>query len=94
MNPLLREYLNLESVMLTLDALDESLADRVRDAMDPLWHQLSVQDRDWLNTRDLRWDVTHGSISLPLSASVLRAAPPIEPAALPATPIIDWRMVA
>ena len=26
MNPLLREYLNLESVMLTLDGLDEALA--------------------------------------------------------------------
>lgn len=36
MNPLLREYLDLESVMLTLDGLDEALADRVRDAMDPL----------------------------------------------------------
>lgn len=94
MNPLLREYLNLESVMLTLDALDEALADRVRDAMDPLWHQLPAEDRAWLNTRDLRWDATHGSISLPLSASVLHAPPPVEPAALPGAPITDWRMVA
>jgi hypothetical protein len=51
MNPRLQEYLNFESVMLTLDGLDEALADRVRDAMDSLWHQLSAQDREWLCAR-------------------------------------------
>ena len=51
MHPLLREYLTLEFVMLALDALDESLADQLRDVMDPLWHQLSAQDREWLCTR-------------------------------------------
>jgi hypothetical protein len=51
MTPLLREYLDLEFMMLALDGLDEGLADQVRDAMDPLWYQLSAQDREWLNTR-------------------------------------------
>ncbi len=94
MNPLLREYLNLESVMLSLDELNEDLADRVRDAMDPLWHRLTPEDREWLNTRELRWDATYGSISLPMSASVVCPPPVVEPAAVPAQPIVDWRMVA
>jgi hypothetical protein len=93
-SPLLREYLNLESAMLSLDALSAELADRVRDAMDPLWHRLSPPDREWLNTRELRWEATHGSISLPLSASILAAPPSVEPAAPPATPILDWRVAA
>jgi hypothetical protein len=94
MSPLLRQYLNLESVMLSLDALDDPAADRVRDAMDPLWHRLPPEDRAWLNARALRWDVPHGSISLPLSTLVVRAPPRVEPAAVPATPILGWRRVA
>jgi hypothetical protein len=94
MNPLLREYLNLESVMLALDEFNEQLADRVRDAMDPVWHHMPPQDREWLNARELHWDAARGNISLPLSASLVCAPPRIEPAAVPADPIVDWRMVA
>ncbi len=94
MSPLLREYLNIEAAMLALDNLDERLADRVRDAMDPLWHRLSAEDREWLNSRDLRWDATNGSISLPLSPQVVCAPRPVAPSAVPEGPIDDWRMVA
>ena len=54
MSPTLRRYLDLERLMLALDAFDqEAAADAVRDAMDPLWHALSSAEREVLNRRDI-----------------------------------------
>ncbi len=38
--------------MLTLDAQgDEPLADRIRDAMDPVWYELTDEEHQWLDGR-------------------------------------------
>ncbi len=39
--------------MLALDDADDAMADEVRDAMDPLWHALSEDERAFLNSREL-----------------------------------------
>jgi hypothetical protein len=44
-------YLALERVMLGLDDAGDSMADRVRDAMDPLWYGMTDEERAQLNSR-------------------------------------------
>ena len=44
-------YLALEKVMFLLDALEDQTADLVRDAMDPIWHRLSDEERATLDER-------------------------------------------
>lgn len=52
MSPRLFAYLDLERAMLALDDRgDEVLADRVRDAMDPLWYGLTDDEHAWLDAR-------------------------------------------
>lgn len=52
MSPRLLAYLDLERAMLALDGQgDEALADRVRDAMDPLWYALTDDEHQWLDDR-------------------------------------------
>lgn len=49
----LTAYLALETAMLALDEdpLAHSLADDLRDAMDPVWHSLAPEEKAWLNER-------------------------------------------
>jgi hypothetical protein len=49
----LEAYLALEREMLRLDDRNDDLADSLRDAMDPLWYQLSDEDRSFLNGRTI-----------------------------------------
>jgi len=44
-------YLQLEAAMLELDRANSALADRVRDMMDPIWDELTDEDRDYLDAR-------------------------------------------
>lgn len=44
-------YLELERVMLMLDAMDNSNADHVRDAMDGVWADMTDEQRAALNNR-------------------------------------------
>jgi len=44
-------YLDLERAALRLEDRNEALADRVRDAMDPIWRALSDAERACLNNR-------------------------------------------
>jgi hypothetical protein len=54
-SPRLRAYLAFEQEMRSLDAIDDDLAEVIRDAMDPIWYALSGEDRAFLRTRgDLR----------------------------------------
>ncbi len=48
---LLDAYLALERAMITLDKDEASLADEVRDVMDPIWRRLSAEERDLLSAR-------------------------------------------
>lgn len=50
-SPQLAAYLDVESAVEHLDAIGSPLADRLRDAMDPLWFELTDADRTYLNGR-------------------------------------------
>ncbi len=63
-------YLALEREMLRLDALGVDLADTLRDAMDPIWHQLGPEERKFLNERTIpvrlsELEPIHGPLTLP-----------------------------
>ena len=44
-------YLSLERIMIELDDKNDPLADKVRDAMDPLWYALSDEEHEFLDGR-------------------------------------------
>lgn len=50
-SPFLGAYLHLEREMMSLDRRSDPAAERLRDFMDPLWHELDDEDRDYLNSR-------------------------------------------
>jgi hypothetical protein len=50
-SPRLRAYLSLERAMLDLDERADPLADRLRDAMDPLWYGLTDREHAVLDAR-------------------------------------------
>jgi citrate lyase beta subunit len=54
LSPRLFAYLTLERAMLELDEQNDPLADRLRDAMDPLWIALSDAEHTELDARDFR----------------------------------------
>ncbi len=50
--PEVRAYLGLERAMAALEVSEhETLADQVRDLMDPIWSLLTSEERDSLNAR-------------------------------------------
>lgn len=49
----LAAYLTLERAMLELDSAGDAVADRLRDAMDPLWYGLTDTEHAWLDSRAL-----------------------------------------
>lgn len=49
----LEAYLAMERQMLRLDEIGDAYADDLRDAMDPLWHRLSPEERAFLNGRTI-----------------------------------------
>ncbi len=53
MSPRLRAYLALEELMLQLDELGDPVAEELRDAMDPVWYELTDEEHGWLNGRSL-----------------------------------------
>ncbi len=44
-------YLKLERIMIDLDDRGDPAADPIRDLMDPLWHALSKEEREFLDGR-------------------------------------------
>jgi len=65
----LEAYLALERAMLQLDAAGDAFADSLRDAMDPLWYELSDDDRQFLNRRHIPESLSeleplHGALAL------------------------------
>jgi hypothetical protein len=88
--PLVRLYLSLEDAMLAAEAIDERLADRIRDAMDPIWYALSADERKILNElpvnfiQGLRAPVTDDLFHIPVP----------ENRRIPQEPIEDWRSAA
>lgn len=65
----LEAYLSLERAMLRLDAAGDAFADVLRDSMDPLWFQLSPDDREFLDRRRIpealsELEPLHGALAL------------------------------
>ena len=94
----LRKYLDLETIMLGLEALDARAADAVRDVMDELWYQLSDADRRSLDERTAPGPFcVREEARLPLKGVLLRA-PSLQPRQLTARePIVltgGWRGAA
>jgi hypothetical protein len=46
-------YLELERAMMTLDDADDPMADRLRDALDPLFYSLTDEEHAFLNRRSI-----------------------------------------
>jgi hypothetical protein len=68
-------YLSLERNMLRLDDLGDQLADRLRDAMDPIWHALTDEEHALLDARTV---VPKGELFIPPPRSrALTIAPPV-----------------
>lgn len=51
-SPALLRYLDLEQMMLRLAEAGDPQADAIRDLMDPLWYQLTDEDRKLLDARE------------------------------------------
>ena len=65
----LEAYLSLERAMLQLDAAGDGFADGLREAMDPLWYELSDDDREFLNRRHIPESLSeleplHGTLAI------------------------------
>jgi hypothetical protein len=65
----LEAYLSLERAMLRLDAAGDGFADSLREAMDPLWYDLSDDDREFLNRRHIPESLSeleplHGTLAI------------------------------
>ncbi|MGH7434305.1 MAG: hypothetical protein ACRENE_01360 [Polyangiaceae bacterium] len=46
-------YLELERAMMALDDADDPMADRLRDALDPIWYSLTDEEHAFLNRRSI-----------------------------------------
>jgi len=90
-NPRLAAYLGLEREMLALDAAGDPLADRLRDAMDPLWYGLTDEEHARLDAR-LVMNVRNPAMTVPIGEGFF--SPPLQ--ATPLTPksgslyVQDW----
>jgi hypothetical protein len=71
----LEAYLSLERAMLQLDAAGDAFADSLREVMDPLWYELSDEDRDFLNARRIPQSISELE---PLHGRLDVASPPHE----------------
>ena len=91
MTPLLRLYVILEDAMLAAEAIDERLADGIRDAMDPIWYALSADERRILDERPVAFIQ---GLHLPLSDDLFNIAGPPERRPIPEEPIEGWRIAA
>jgi len=81
--PRLAAYLALERQMLALDAAGDPLADKLRDAMDPLWYALTDEEHRLLDARMVLYangaamtaPISEGFFTQPLLAKPLRPTP-------------------
>jgi len=79
----LEAYVALERVMLELDAANDSLADRFRDLMDPIWYGLSDDEVRILDGREVDGVTSLHPICLSVGHSLF--VDPAEPAGSPSS---------
>jgi len=86
-SPRLEAYLDLERSMLALDELSDPLADKLRDAMDPIWYALTDEERAMLSRRELQPPALRGTSV----AKVLRAEGGLLPGLPSLTTLVEPR---
>ena len=90
MTPRLRQYLEFERLMLTLDETGAPGADALRDAMDPIWYSMNDDERRILNDRNVGRITSLEVIRVPADLVFGPAPVPEGRRALPDEPIRDW----
>lgn len=95
MTTLLRTYLELERQMLLAEGIGERTADIIRDAMDPIWHALSDEDRAALDQREVEFIRSQEGLRVPLGDHIYYrdSGPPVK-SQIPKGPIKDWHIAA
>ena len=95
MTPRLRKYLELERLMLILDAEGDPTAETLRDAMDPIWYSLTDEERLLLDERRIGRIKSLEEIRVPAGSQVFGEAPaPAEHRTIPQGPIGGWTLAA
>lgn len=95
MTPRLRRYLELERLMLELDAAGDAVADVLRDAMDPIWYALSDEERRILDERTVGRIRSIEEIRVPAGRDVFGPAQSLAPQRrFPHGPIGGWILAA
>jgi hypothetical protein len=95
MTKALREYLELERLMLIFDEESNPAAEALRDAMDPIWYRLSDQERRLLNERAIGRVKSIEEIRLPAGDRVFGPPPaPPQRRTLPKEVITKWTLAA
>ena len=95
MTTLLRLYLDLERQMLLAEGIGEPTVDIIRDAMDPIWHALSDEDRAVLDQREVEFIRSQEGLRVPLGDHIYcRDSGPRVKSPIPKEPIKDWLIAA
>ncbi len=91
----LTRYLELERIMLALDAEDDPTADILRDAMDPLWYSLNEEEIHLLDSRPTPALRSFAEIRLPVLPELFIAPPETEKQSQPwPEKITNWEYAA
>jgi hypothetical protein len=92
----LRNYLDLEKIMLEAEAVDERAADAVRDIMDEAWYRLSDEDRRALDARTIPGPMrVLEAVRLPMTKALFQMlVSPLPKRTYDRTPVLGWRSVA
>jgi hypothetical protein len=94
MTPRLRIYLELERVLFLVEADNETAAEALRDAMDPIWYSMTEDERRVLDDRAVGRLASLEVIRVPAD-QVFGAPPgPVARRTLPPEPIKDWLVAA
>lgn len=95
MSPALRKYVELERIMLDLDAVDERAAEAVREVMDDVWYGLSEDERASLDERSVVGPIkVLEPVRVPVTADVLTPRKIASMRPYDGRPVRGWRLVA
>lgn len=93
MTPRLRQYLELERLLLTLEE-ESSEAELLRDAMDPVWLSLSEADRRLLDQRAAGTYERLEAIGIAAGPELYCDVPRATARSFPAQPLTGWQDAA
>jgi len=94
MTPRLRIYLELERVLLLVEADNEIAAEALRDAMDPIWYSMTEDERRVLDDRAVGRLASLEVIRVPADQVFGSPPGPVARRSLPPEPLKDWLVAA